>query len=419
LSDHASAPLIVARGISKYYPAPRHPIARLVAALRGNSAGDPWHWVLKDIDFQIGPAESVGFLGRNGAGKTTLLSILAGITNPSSGEVVRRGRIVPLLELGGGLDLHRTGRANVITFGATYGVSQREMSQRLAAVEEFADIGEYFDQPLRVYSSGMRSRLAFAAAMSLSADLVILDETLTVGDLSFRMKCYDALRARQAQGTAFLLVSHNPDTLANLCGRIAVLHEGRLVHDGEPVQAVMRYKAIRLDHAEALDSNGVEIKLAEPAAGEISCGYGEQLNLSLAIISPMRVERPILNLGILDRSGRTVSAISSRDLSALPPIQEGCALPVELRFVNRLAPGKYQLIGSLRDGLQEGPNLSFNRAIATLRSTGDQKIEGTMKLDLQANGCSTSSDRPNPGPRDALRHGPEPRRLPSQPQRTC
>jgi ABC-type polysaccharide/polyol phosphate transport system ATPase subunit len=373
--------VIEARGIVKHYPSPSRPMARLWSALRGNPAGEPWHHVLQGVDFHVDRGETVGLLGRNGAGKTTLLSILAGILPPTAGEIRRHGRIVPILELGGGYDLARSGRANVVAFCRTFGVRNVKIDRILPAVEEFADIGDYFDQPLRTYSSGMRSRVAFAAAMELGADLIILDETLAVGDLSFRLKCYEAIRARQRAGTAFLLVAHNPDTLADLCARIAVLDGGKL-SVASPSEAVLIYKALRTGHpaADYQPSSATIRIIGDP---HIVCARQELVLLLLDVSSTIAVARPVVNIGIVDNNGRRICSISSGDLLPLPPFERDQHYVIKCRFVNHLAAGGYRVISTLHDKDDEsGRRLVFERKLAEISSRGSGAPGALLDLEF-------------------------------------
>lgn len=388
--------IVEGRAIAKHYGSPTRPLARLWSALKGNPAGEPWHRVLEGVDLAVYPGETVGLLGRNGAGKTTLLSILAGIVSPSAGQVVRRGRVVPILELGGGFELERSGRDNVIAFARTYGLSGSGAEKVASAVEEFADIREYFNRPIRMYSSGMRSRVAFGAAIALEADLIILDETLAVGDLRFRMKCYDAIRARQLSGTAFLLVAHNPDTLANLCSRIAVLHEGRMVFDGASSEAVLVYKSIRSGKGvdgksvNATKQGGIKIR------GERSLvsTMGSEVRVSVEFWAGRDIERPVVNFGLLDSTGRTVCSISSVEYINAPSLKRGELGEVTLAFINRLTAGRYLLIASLQTSDSDKRVVVFEPNLGTIHVEGGQDALGVLRLDFEMSSGEGETPRP-------------------------
>ena len=201
-------------------------------------------------------------MGRNGAGKTTLLGILGNVIEPTEGTVERFGRIATLLGLTAGFNPNFTGRENAYLFCSIQGLSRRQTDERITNIEAFADLGRYFELPLRTYSSGMQSRLAFACAVHVAADLIIIDETLAVGDANFRMKCYDRIRQMKQEGQSFLLVSHNQNLLANFCTRGIVLEGGKKVFDGVTIEAVEVYKRIRTEAMGDTDLKGKVLKFA-------------------------------------------------------------------------------------------------------------------------------------------------------------
>jgi lipopolysaccharide transport system ATP-binding protein len=198
-------------------------------------------WALEDISFSVPRGQTVGILGRNGSGKSTLLQILAGTMPPTSGEVQVQGRVAALLELGAGFDPMLTGRENVLLYGTISGVPAAEMRIRMPEIEAFADIGDFFDQQVRTYSSGMFARLAFAAAIQISPEILAIDETLAVGDAKFQEKCFRRLKEIRATGASILIVSHDVNTMMELCDRAIVLSDGRILYDGLPKPAVDAY----------------------------------------------------------------------------------------------------------------------------------------------------------------------------------
>lgn len=200
-------------------------------------------WALRDISFDICEGQTVGILGRNGSGKSTLLEIVTQILKPTSGNVVVNGRVA-LLELGAGFNVEFTGRENVILGGAIFGFSRDEMLRRIPAIEDFAEIGEFFDQPVKVYSSGMYTRLAFAAAINTDPDILIIDEVLAVGDARFQLKCYQKFEEFQKAGKTILLVTHSSETVVKLCDFAILLDKGRLVKTGEPRDVANLYMDI-------------------------------------------------------------------------------------------------------------------------------------------------------------------------------
>ncbi|MFV0280695.1 MAG: ABC transporter ATP-binding protein [Rhodoblastus sp.] len=200
------------------------------------------HWVLRDITFDIRKGECVGIIGRNGAGKTTLLQILCGITRPTTGTVEIRGRIAPILALGSGFDATLSGRENAIIGGAVLGLSRREIVAKLDQIADFAEIGMFFDQPMKLYSSGMIARLAFAICAHVDADILIVDEALSVGDEAFAQKCENFIAEFSKRGT-ILVVSHGLDYLRTLCDRVIWIDAGVVREVGHPDDIIPAYKA--------------------------------------------------------------------------------------------------------------------------------------------------------------------------------
>lgn len=213
------------------------------------------HWVLQDINFTVNPGEAVGIIGINGAGKSTLLKMITGTTQPTTGSVHITGRVAALLELGMGFHPDFTGRQNVYMAGQLLGYTVEEIAALMPEIEAFAEIGEYIDQPVRVYSSGMQVRLAFSVATAIRPDVLIVDEALSVGDVFFQQKCYDRIRNYREKGTTLLFVSHAMGTIYALCDRAILINRGRLELLGAPKEVIDLYNA-RL--AIASNQNGVE-----------------------------------------------------------------------------------------------------------------------------------------------------------------
>jgi len=199
------------------------------------------HWVLRDIDFTIQAGESVGIVGVNGAGKSTLLKMITGTTQPTCGSVHIQGRVAALLELGMGFHPDFTGRQNVLMAGQLLGLSAEEINASMSAIEAFAEIGEYIDQPVRMYSSGMQMRLAFSVATAVRPDVLIVDEALSVGDAYFQAKCYQRINQFKEQGTTLLLVSHSAADVVKHCERAIMLKQGRIEMDGSSRAVTNRY----------------------------------------------------------------------------------------------------------------------------------------------------------------------------------
>ena len=198
-------------------------------------------YALKDISLTIKRGESVGIVGVNGSGKSTLLKIITGVLNPTEGKVETYGKVAALLELGAGFNPEYTGRENIYLNGTMMGYSEEEMAQRVQPIIDFADIGDFIDQPVKTYSSGMFARLAFAVAINVSPDILIVDEALAVGDTRFQVKCINKMKELKEQGTTVLFVSHATEQIKRFCTRAVWIREGCVYEDGEASQVVDLY----------------------------------------------------------------------------------------------------------------------------------------------------------------------------------
>ena len=205
-------------------------------------------WVLQDINFTVNPGEAVGIIGINGAGKSTLLKMITGTTQPTTGSVHITGRVAALLELGMGFHPDFTGRQNAFMAGQLLGYSVEEIARLMPEIEAFAEIGEYIDQPVRVYSSGMQMRLAFSVATAHRPDVLIVNEALSVGDAYFQHKSFDRIREFRKQGTTLLIVSHDKGAIQSICDRAILLNAGKLAMEGEPEAVMDYYNAMLADN---------------------------------------------------------------------------------------------------------------------------------------------------------------------------
>lgn len=239
LSDIA----ISAKNLTKTYRIFGHPGDRIKQALTlGRVHLHKEFTALKDVSFEIKKGDSLGIIGRNGSGKSTLLQLICGILKPTSGSVEVNGRISALLELGAGFNPEFTGRENVFFQGAVMGVSREEMTRRFDDIAAFADIGEFIDQPVRIYSSGMFVRLAFAVAVNVDPDILIVDEALAVGDMEFQERSISRMKSLQSNGTTILLVSHSIPAVRNFCRHAIWLDGGGVMQSGEADQVCFAYQ---------------------------------------------------------------------------------------------------------------------------------------------------------------------------------
>jgi lipopolysaccharide transport system ATP-binding protein len=247
LSDNIA---ISVRNLGKSYLIWANPTDRLKHSLRANLAKfcpipeKCYHtefWALRDISFDVAKGETVGIIGRNGSGKSTLLQIICGTLAPTCGACQARGRISALLELGSGFNPEFTGRDNVYMNATILGLSQEEIDEKYPAIVEFADIGDFINQPVKTYSNGMVVRLAFAVSASVDPDILVVDEALAVGDEMFQRKCFARLRSFQENGGTILFVSHAAGAVVELCTRAILLEQGEKLIEGQPKFVVSQY----------------------------------------------------------------------------------------------------------------------------------------------------------------------------------
>ena len=230
------------RSVSVGYATHKIPTLKewVVRAVTGRKP-DEFFWALKDVSLEVKGGETLGIIGRNGAGKSTLLRVAAGIISPTSGETLTYGSVAPLIELGTGFDGELSGIENIFFNGALLGRSRAYMTGRLAEIVDFAGLGASIDAPLRTYSTGMVARLAFSIATTIDADIVLLDEILSVGDASFREKCDDRIRQFRDSGATIVLVSHELKSVAELCSRVVWVSDGRIRAIGRATEVIDAY----------------------------------------------------------------------------------------------------------------------------------------------------------------------------------
>lgn len=309
----SSEPVIEVRSVSKSYLIYDHPSARLKqmfvprlmrAAGREPRAYFKEHHALRDVSFSVQPGETVGIIGRNGSGKSTLLQIICGTLSPTGGDVRVRGRIGALLELGAGFNPEFTGRQNATLNAQILGLSDREIADRMASIESFADIGAFFDRPVKTYSSGMFVRVAFAVQAHVEPDILVVDEALAVGDAAFQAKCLSRIRHLQEQGTSILLVSHSAATLIEFCDRALYIDKGVVRLNG-PCRDVVELYSNDIVESE----NGIQRITTASASDSTS----EGVPLISESDKDAIPETEIVSVRILDGSGRPKQAFVLHD----------------------------------------------------------------------------------------------------------
>jgi len=368
--------------LSKCFHLYRSPLDRLKEALH------PLHkkfyhdfYALREITLAIPFGQTLGIIGLNGSGKSTLLKLICGILQPTEGKVVVNGNISALLELGSGFNPEFTGRQNVYFAGALAGVDRHQMNKCFAEIEAFAEIGDFIDQPTKNYSSGMLMRLAFAVAVNIKPDILIVDEALAVGDNRFQHKCMAKIKSFQANST-IIMVSHDQNAILTLCDRVAWLHEGKLLAVGNPKEIMEQYTQLIYEgvdsvigkNADASDLGGKEptlgksksfgtgkarisrVRLYSRERGETDVVFGgESVMLDLWVEAFEVISKPIVGFLVKNRLGIELFGENNLTLEkSLPTFKPGKSIKVSFCFSwPRLAAGSYAVTVAVADGTLE------------------------------------------------------------------
>jgi lipopolysaccharide transport system ATP-binding protein len=335
--------------------------------LPGNKPRHKLKWVLQDISFELAPGDAVGIIGINGAGKSTLLKLITGTSQPTTGGVSISGRVAALLELGMGFHPDFTGRQNVFMAGQLLGLTVHELEELMPQIEAFAEIGDYIDQPVRVYSSGMQMRLAFSVATVRRPDVLIVDEALSVGDAYFQHKSFDRIREFRKEGTTLLIVSHDRAAMQSICDRAILLDGGRLAKQGSPEEVMDYYNALIAER----EGSTVEQVLTPEGRVQTTSGNGratvlevkleneegralEVLNVGVPVTLRVRARvnealpRLVLGYMIKDRLGQQIFGTNTHHLEqALTGLQAGEIIDYRFRFPLNLGPGSYSITTAL------------------------------------------------------------------------
>lgn len=285
--------LLSAKDLGKAYRTYRSEWQRIARWLGIRIAPREEHWVLQHINFVINAGEAIGIVGQNGAGKSTLLKMLTGTLQPTTGEVQVNGRIAAILELGMGFNPELTGRQNVYHAAGLMGFNAQEIDTFMPEVEKFAEVGEYFDQPVRTYSSGMQMRVAFAVATARRPEILIVDEALSVGDSYFQHKSFDRIREFQEQGTTLLIVSHDRSSIQALCDRVLLIEGGTVIKDGAPEEVMDFYNAIIAEKENAT----VQVHTLADGTVQTRSGSGEATIDSLALYNELDAPIEFVSVG--------------------------------------------------------------------------------------------------------------------------
>ena len=291
------------RNLSKMYKLYAKPSDRLRDAL-GFPGGKRYkeHFALRDISFSVKEGECVGVIGVNGSGKSTLLKIITGVLGKTDGEVVVNGRISALLELGAGFSMEYTGIENIYLNGTMQGFTKKEIEKRLPEILKFADIGEYVYQPVKTYSSGMFVRLAFALAINIDPEILIVDEALSVGDVFFQAKCYHKFEEFKAAGKTILFVSHDLSSVSKYCDRVILLNQGRMAGEGSAKEMVDAYKQLLVGQEPVHEAE-------TPDSLFVATAHHPGFSLNPKVLEYGTKKAQIVDLVVYDEAGRPTNTI--------------------------------------------------------------------------------------------------------------
>lgn len=379
------------------------------------------HWVLRDINFQIAPGESVGIIGVNGAGKSTLLKMITGTTQPTVGSVHISGRVAALLELGMGFHPDFTGRQNVVMAGQLLGYSLEDIAALMPEIEAFAGIGDYIHQPVRVYSSGMQVRLAFSVATAIRPDILIVDEALAVGDAAFQRKCHRRIESFINDGTSLLFVSHDIEGVKKLCKKALYLDQGKMVALGAAKIVCDQYETVLFGGRQNVENTGSigvtnntlrSVSLIDPSlfgSQEVAYGNGDATIERVWIENAAKQEanilvssedfsvcyrvrfhqehtKPIVAMLVKTLEGIALYGTDSRSLQKpLGDIQAGSSFIVRFRMKCYLSAGTYFLNCGIRDRLNDGNYLHRRVDVMMFKVIKESDIEQAGFANLCAN----------------------------------
>lgn len=375
------------KGVGKSYRTFDSNLQRFAHWFGAHNSPTSEHWAVRDISFDLGAGEAIAIIGENGAGKSTLLKMITGTVRPTCGQIVRHGRISAMLELGLGFNPEFTGRQNVYMAGGLMGFSTAELHAQIGEIEEFAELHHFFDEPLRVYSSGMQARLAFAVATATRPDVLIVDEVLSVGDSYFQHKCFDRIQRYRDAGTSLIFVSHSMGSVRTLCDRVILLAPGAVLRDGPADEVIDYYNALiasrenaHLSIEQRRERNGLTV--TRSGSGDVvvktldlvdaasrqpvhMVAVGQRLVLDATLEARTAVTRLVLGYMLRDKFGSTIWGTNTWHtqqplIAAERPLQPGTTLRVELAFEARLGPGSYSLSYALHaDETHVGANYEW------------------------------------------------------------
>ncbi len=335
------------------------------------------HFALHDVNFQVKKGETVGIIGTNGSGKSTILKIITGVLNPTAGEVKVNGRISALLELGAGFNMEYTGIENVYLNGTMIGFSREEIDAKLDDILEFADIGDFVYQPVKTYSSGMFVRLAFAVAINIDPEILIVDEALSVGDVFFQAKCYHKFEEFKKLGKTILFVSHDLGSIGKYCDRVVLLNQGVKLNEGQPKEMIDIYKKLLVNQYTEAEENTKEEEKKNGKKAELKSGsWKDTITSNPDIVEYGNGMAEIIDYGVMDNEGNMSNSI-----------EKGTEFTVMMKveFKEKIADPIFAItIKDLKGTEIAGTNTMFESINTGVVKPGDKKsIKFTQKMDLQ------------------------------------
>lgn len=298
---------------------------------RASKENETSFWALKDIDLTVAEGSTIGLVGHNGSGKSTLLKVIGGVLTPSAGIVERRGRLAALLELGAGFHGDLTGRENVFLNASLLGLTKKQTERYFDAIVDFSGIEEFIDTQVKFYSSGMYVRLAFAVAVHVDPDILLVDEVLAVGDEPFQRKCIERIRQFQGEGRTIVLVTHSLDQVREMCDHAVMLDRGRTVVEGTAVEVIRAFREANDDAALVVAEEAgprpatiTEVAITDLAGAPlVTVGPDQPVRFRVAIDAHRRVEDYVVGLALTDNMERLVYGTNTEMLGIVPPSVEG------------------------------------------------------------------------------------------------
>ncbi len=368
---------IQVEGLEKAYKLYDKPSDRLKEALGfGRKKRYKEHYALKGVDMTIYQGETVGIIGTNGSGKSTILKIITGVLNPTGGSVHVNGRISALLELGAGFNMEYNGIENIYLNGTMIGFSKKEIDAKMDDILNFADIGDYVYQPVKTYSSGMFVRLAFAVAINIEPEILIVDEALSVGDVFFQAKCYHKFEEFKEMGKTIVFVSHDLSSISKYCDRVVLLNQGVKLGEGSPKEMIDAYKQVLVgQYVPAADDQGLLSDQEITAAAAAAAGTAKS-----------EVNPDLLEYGTKDAmiTGYKITDDMGRETSALLKGKE-CTITMQVHFEHDIeAPIFAFTIKNIKGVEITGTNTMVEKAfLSPVKAGSDMEVTFTQKIDLQ------------------------------------